>query len=150
MFKRLGILAILVVMALMVSVPAVAAQGRALANGNIWIEDDIRINFNARADVFLDEGVDGFPFAHFAASGHLFWREDGQINRVSVDRLAFQWWPDCTLISGIVYDGPRAVVEEGQYPLRLCLVVCEDYVMGQWNGDFFGGDIIHGNFFIKE
>ena len=47
MFKRLGILAILVVMALMVSVPAVSAQGgppehvergQALVTGSVWVQ----------------------------------------------------------------------------------------------------------------
>ncbi len=172
MFKRLGILSILIVLALVGSVPAVAAQGgpppdrgenrvEALATGSIWIDGDIHVNFNARAGDFLEEGVAGFEEPHYAATGHLFWREDGKINRVSVDRLAFQWWPlmfgpDCTLISGIVYDGPRAVVEEGEYTLRLCFIVCETVselgsdIAGQWNGDFFFVNIIRGNFFIKD
>ena len=171
MFKKLGILTILVVLALMVSVPAVSARGQgppdhvergqALATGSIWVDGDIHINFNARAGVFLEKGVEGFEEPHYAATGHIFWREDGQINRIRVDRLAFQWWPhmfppDCTLISGIVYDGPRAVVEEGEYTLRLCFIVCETVsnlgtdVAGQWNGDFFFVNIIRGNFVIKE
>jgi len=173
MFKRLGILAILIVMALMVSVPAVAAQGQALATGSIhiqpglydpiedeYIPTDVHINFNARAGDFLEGGTDEFPLAHYAATGHLFWREDGQVNRVRVATLVFQWnmIPDCVWITGEVYNGPR----EGQH---LCLVICEGTedaptrIIGNiWRNaplggglDFYTGAVaLSGNVVIKE
>jgi hypothetical protein len=160
MFKKLGILTILVVLALMVSVPAVSARGQALATGSIHIQPglydpveddfsptDVHINFNAR----VTEG---------GATGHLFWREDGQVNRVSVATLVFQFWgmPDCAWITGEVYDGPRT----GQH---LCLVICEgtDDAPARLYGNFWrvapfgealdyysGAPALSGNVVIKE
>ena len=155
MFKRLGILAILIVMALMVSVPAVAAQGgpppdrgqprgQVLATGSIWVHpqgigNDIHINFNARQ--VNDAGV---------GTGHVFWREGGEIYRVNVNLLII--WPEpndvlCAYISGIAHTGERS----GE---QLCFMFCDNnFVLGAaWAGPpayFMGAPVLSGNIVIK-
>ncbi|MFU8826491.1 MAG: hypothetical protein ACNA70_03270 [Brevefilum sp.] len=164
MFKKLGILTILIVLALVGSVPAVSGQSQALATGSIhiqpflsdpfgndFIQTDVHINFNARRIYNEDNEI--------AATGHLFWREDGQVNRVSIATMTFQFWgmPECAWITGEVYDGPRA----GQF---LCLVICDegpdapDWILGNYWRDASGAPLagyssataLSGNVVIKE
>jgi len=147
MFKRLGILAILVVMALMVSVPAVAAQvdltrdqgqsppslshrGQALITGSFWIEFNnrvIHINLNARA---VEDWGGGF----YGPAGHIHWREvGGQSFRMSPTIMIFDtpfppdyetWWPsDCAFVRG--WFGPTP----DDY---MCLQICGDRVHNLW------------------
>jgi hypothetical protein len=154
MFKRLGVLIILIVLALVGSVPAVSARGQALATGSIWIHpqaigNDIHINFNARGVNFVPADED-YPWDHYEATGHLFWREGGDIDRVNIHHLEI--WEQagilCTYISGFALSGPRA----GQ---QLCFMFCENnFVLGAaWDGPpayFFGAPVLSGNVVIKE
>jgi hypothetical protein len=176
MFKRLGVLSILIVLALVGSVPAVSAygqisdsgmilvdphqhtpvqvpipdislpvaeavqsapaapatqpqgspppdrgqpRGQALATGSIWVQHEgreIRINFNARV---TDEG----------ATGHIFWREEGQTIRAHVVDMFFnsgEGWT-CAFMDGAVYSGHETRE-------NMCFMVCDDYdVYVGWN-----------------
>ena len=64
MFKKLAILTIHVVLALMASVPAVSTRGQALTTSSVWVANDIHINFNARR-IYDEENP-------IAATGHVF------------------------------------------------------------------------------
>ena len=166
MFKKLGLLTILVVLALMTSVPAVSAQGgpppdrgqpqgQTLATGSIHVqpglydpEIDIHINFNVRGVNFVPAD-DDYPWDHYEATGHLFWREGGEINRVNVHLLEI--WEHapgllCTYISGFAHSGPRA----GQ---QLCFMICDNnLVLGAaWGGSRYFGmtPVLSGNVNIK-
>lgn len=64
----------------------------------------------------MNDGIDG--------TGHVFWREGGEINRVSVKTIVI-WDDGCAYMGGLVYHGPRS----GQ---NLCLIVCDDYWAAAW------------------
>jgi len=156
MLKRLGILTILIVMALMVSVPAVAAQGgppehvqrgQALVTGSFWIEFEgrvIHINLNVRA------GEPMFSTVH-GATGHIHWREvGGNSYRMPAVMIAFDdppelpfWWPeDCAYVRGLFGPG------EDDY---MCLQVCGDRVHNlYWANEYiYSGYFTRGNVVIK-
>jgi hypothetical protein len=212
MFKRLGVVTILVVLALMASVPAVSALGQISDTGVIWVDPllytpvqmpipdislpvaeaahsapaapatvepparvsrgqalttgsirinpvllsdgtspDIHITFNVRGVNFIEADPEGYPYDHYEATGHLFWREGGEIDRVNMHLLEI--WEHapglfCTYISGITHSGPRA----GQ---QLCFMFCDNnYVLGAaWDGPppyFSGTPVLSGNVTIKE
>ncbi|MBW6466591.1 MAG: hypothetical protein K0B06_08820 [Brevefilum sp.] len=191
MFKRLGVVTILVVLALMASVPAVSAlgqisdtgviwvdpllytpvqmpipdislpvaeaaqsapttpaaqpqggpppdQGQPLATGSIWVQHEgreIRINFNARTTA---EG----------ATGHIYWREEGQTIRAHVVDMFFNFGENwtCAFMSGEVYSGHETRE-------NMCFMVCDDYdVFVRWNYVFYlyeQFDSHRGNLTIK-
>ncbi|MFU8826492.1 MAG: hypothetical protein ACNA70_03275 [Brevefilum sp.] len=130
MFRKLGLLTILIILALMASVPAVFAQGQALIIGSFWIkpgEDEIHINLNARAGDYWGDNT-------YAASGHIHYREADGITRMAAIMMLFDppppeygfWWPeDCAYVRGIGISGPR----EGDI---LCLQVCGNRVYNAW------------------
>lgn len=110
------------------AVPAVQVsrppdQGQPLATGSIWVQHggrEIRINFNARV---TDEG----------ATGHIFWREDGQIIRVRVVDMFFDSGEDwtCAFMGGVVYSGHET-------RQNLCFMVCDDYdTFVRWDYVFY-------------
>ena len=149
MFKKLGILTILVVLALMASVPAVSARTQRLATGSIWVqqthsfnpEDGLQfpppyeeiepdgkarhVTFNARA-TNLQEG--GF---FWDASGHLYWFENGSRYRASVHTMmfsdsAYAWWGEekCVYIAADFAPNPDGLN-------NICFVVCDDGAPGR-------------------
>ena len=151
MFKRLGILTILVVLLLVGSVPAVSAQGgpppnqgQALITGSFMIEFDgrvIHINFNARAG-------EAWPWPGlYDGIGHIHWREVGGDNyRMPAVIVGFDtgMWPsDCGFVRGLF--------ETDEGIEMMCLQVCGDRVHNlYWAGEWiFSGPFTSGNVVIK-
>ena len=113
-------------------------RGQSLATGSIWVQHEgreIRINFNARTTA---EG----------ATGHIFWREDGQTIRAHVVDMFFdsgENWT-CAFMAGEVYSGHET-------RQNMCFMVCDDYdVFVRWNYVFYlyeQFDSHRGNLTIK-
>ena len=147
MFKKLGILAILIVMALMGSVPAVSARTQRLATGSIWVEQTHaytpppppngpefpppyepiepdgkarHVVFNARATNLREDGI------FWDANGHLFWFENGNRYQANIHTMMFSdaawaWWnPErCVYIAANFAPNPDGLD-------HICFVVCDD------------------------
>jgi hypothetical protein len=179
MFKKLGILTILIVLMLMASVPAVSARTQRLATGSIWvrqthsydpgedwpefpppyepIEPDGKarhVTFNARATNLQENG------AFWDASGHLYWFENGSKYRASVHTMmfsdsAYAWWGSerCVYIAANFAPNPDGLI-------NICFVVCDDgapgrlgnyvYVAAVNYGVLYKYEVLRGNVVIKD
>jgi len=163
MFKRLGILAILIVMALMVSVPAVAAQGgpppdrgenrvEALVTGSVGLQNGYHANFNVRMTV--GGSVSGFLN---------LWDAEGHKHVFTMSNMIPSIWPGCTYINGFATKGFFA---DGK--TQMCVILCDDpsipiAMLWYWDwdedqqedvrvviGDVSGTPVISGNIVIKD
>jgi len=157
MFKRLGILTILIVLALVGSVPAVTARGgppehvergQALVTGSVWVANDIHITFNAR----LGEQIN--PIVYHA-SGHVHWFEAGEKISINISAMApVIPYPgiseECVYIGGAVYASSSEDINLGDW---FCFQICPDEMFGVYVNDVLiltGAEFLRGNVVIKK
>ncbi len=168
MYKRLGVVALVLALALMIAVPAAMARGPApRATGSVWL--DPTSHDDGGYVRYLEFDAHG-PRGNRPIKGHLYWYQSREghtfEHRINIDDARFEGEltpllipiPEgCAFFSGIAYDGPNS-------GLRLCIFACDvgtpgaagDWLMALWSkpdtgefvGDLWRYDVVSGNLVV--